>query len=303
MSPWLARLIDGNSAYTPPSQWGAVRAKHGFDVSKGRTWSWNPKDDHDVNEISHALASPDAPYIMRTPSDIAGWPVQQIIPIPMSLNAVESVEYLMAWNEFRRKMNMSNHGMDKNSPLVAALRFRQKSSILKAGHIAEFAMDNVRSGRQVFIGCEFNDTMDVMESAFTKAGMPWVEYSGRNVANRERARESFQHGDAMIVLCTSVDGVSFHAGEIMEDGTMATGAERITILADVRNRVLSTKQQMGRCHRDGMNSICYMPYAEDTKDESVINVFARKMMNMNTMMNNDSDKDYINALMMNLSND
>lgn len=322
MSPWLAPLISpSNRKYVSPASWGQFLSENGFHVRKGKTgWSWSQtpwwnaknadnasmmkakmKTDaehrHDVELIGKALSNPDAPYIQRKPSDIAGWPTQQAIRLPMDIGLKGMSEYMLAWSEFRTALKLAAKNNDSKSPLVEALRFRQKASLLKADGIAEFTAEQVKSGNQVFIGCEFMETIDVIEDRLRKARIPFAEYSGRNETERESERLRFQKGKAKVVLCTTVAGVSFHANEKLPDGSTATSAQRITVLADVRNRVLDTMQQMGRCHRDGQNSVCYIPYAEHTIDEKVIASFIMKISNMKGMLADDGH-DFINDLIM-----
>lgn len=301
MAPWLSTLIDPKDRrYTPPKNWGRFLKDHGFSIrGKASSLAWRGSDKdmkRDVATIGRALATPGAPYIMRTSSDIAGWPEQQVIPVPMDIGAQGMVQYMMAWDEFRQAWHLARKRRDKQSPLVAALRFRQKSSIIKAPSIADFAVESVHEGKQVFIGCEFVETMDIIEHALDKARIPYSEYSGRLQAGREQARMDFQTGKTKVVLCTSVEGVSFHAGESLQTGGHATSADRVTIIADVRSRVLDTQQQMGRCHRDGRNSICYLPYAEDTIDRKTIETFARRIRNMDLMTGNRTGSDYLDAM-------
>lgn len=323
MSPWLAQLISpSDRKYVSPASWGRFLSENGFHVRKGKTgWSWsqapwwNAKDAdnasmmkkarakvdaehrHDVGLIAKALSRPGAPYVRRKPSDIAGWPTQQAIMLPMDLGLKGMSEYMLAWGEFRAALRLAAKHKDSKSPLVEALRFRQKASLLKADGIAEFAVEQVKSGYQVFIGCEFMETVDAIEDRLRKARIPFAEYSGRNETERESERLRFQKGEAKVVLCTTVAGVSFHAGERLPDGSMATSAQRLTVLADVRNRVLDTMQQMGRCHRDGQNSVCYVPYAEHTVDEKVIASFVMKANDMKGMLADDG-KDFVNDLLM-----
>lgn len=302
MSPWLSRLIDSREQrYIPPSQWGKFLQARGFTITgKSTSLSWRGSEksmNDDVHTIAKALEKDNAPYIMRNPSDIDGWPEQQIIAIPIDIGASGMIQYKLAWNEFRTQMLLAKKTGDTQSPLVAALRFRQKSSILKAKSIADFAIENVKSGKQVFIGCEFMDTIEVLGREFSKSRIPYVEYSGRNESTREQCKLDFQHGKAKVILCTVVAGQSFQSGEILSDGTRATDADRITIIADVRNRVIDTYQQMGRCHRDGKNSVCYCPYADGTIDLKVINTFINKMRHMDIMLTNYNGSDYLDSIM------
>lgn len=327
LAPWLAPLInESNRKYISPALWGQFLADNGFHVKKGKTgWAWSQapwwggknadneamnaaknkiasEHEEDTKRVGEALSKANAPYVQRKPSDIAGWPTQQAIKLPIDIGVKGIADYMLAWGQFRAALKLAAAKNDSKSPLVEALRFRQKASLLKAENIAEFAIENVKSGNQVFIGCEFMETIDMIEDKLRKAKIPFSEYSGRNESIREQERLKFQKGETKVVLCTTVAGVSFHANEKLPDGTMATNADRITILADVRNRVLDTMQQMGRCHRDGMNSVCYIPYAEKTIDEKVIDTFVNKIHNMKNMLSDDG-RDFLNDLLMSDSND
>lgn len=307
MSPWLAQLITcRKDTSVHPSGWGDFLEKQGFAVKKGKTgYTWAPmpwgssgksagehnsavnavkeKQRRDARRIGQALTRKGAPFIMRSPVHIADWPEQQYIPYPIELTGRQRNVYEEVWSQFRSFLRLPPAKRDPKTALVENLRYRQKSSLLKVDALAEMIEDFVESGHQVYVSCEFTETIDKLAEALRKKKIASVEISGRNVHEREDARIAFQKGDAKVVLCTVVAGISLHAGEILPDGTKATSAPRITIIANVRANPNDTVQSLGRAHRDGVNSIAYFPYLEDTVDEKVIASFTNKFANMGMM--------------------
>lgn len=315
MAGIIAPLIS-NSAEAKritPSSWGTFLEKQGFAVKKGKagyTWatipyfgknSDNPAEIRklematkrakalqrkDSQRIGKGLIKPQAPFIMRKPKDIAGWPEQQYIPYPIELTVKQQPIYEEVWTRFRNFLRLPNAHKDPKTALVENLRYRQKSSLLKVDSMIDTVQEFVENGNQVFISCEFMETLDRYKELLEKKGIKVVEMSGRNVADREQERLKFQKGEADVVLCTIVAGISLHASETLPDGTQATSTPRITILHELRLNNLDSEQILGRAHRDGQNSIAYFPYLQKTVDEKVIESFTNKNTNMKTMMGN-----------------
>lgn len=318
MAKIVAPLINlSTGANTTPSTWGAFLSKNGFAVSKGKTgWSWatvpwfgkNSKDPEerkkyelavrknkmiqrkDASRIGKALTKPNAPFLMQSPKDIAGWPEQQVIPFPIELTHSQKPIYEEAWSRFRNFLKLTPAKSDPKAALVENLRYRQKSSLLKIDAMVDFIAEQVESDKQVFVSVEFMDTIDMLKEALQKKKIPVSEVSGRNTAEREQERLKFQKGTTKVVLCTVVAGVSFHAGEILPDGSTATTNDRVTILYNIRNNPNDSIQALGRCHRDGMNSITYVPFFVDTIDEKVVVGFTNKTSNMNMMIGSKTEE-------------
>lgn len=294
-----------------PDTWGDFLHQEGFAVKKGKfTWSWatNPwfgKDSDDPREraryeravaenkkvqrkdtqkIGRGLKKPNAPFIMRSPSDLAGWPEQQFIPTPLKMTPKQVPIYEEAWTTFRTWLRLTPAKSDPKGALVQMLRYRQKASLLKVEPMVDQVIDWVENGHQVFISVEFIETLERYKTELEKAGITVAEISGRNSADREDERLKFQKGEAKVVLCTVVAGISLHSNETLPDGTKATSTPRISVISDVRQNNLDTAQACGRGHRDGENSLTYFPYLEDTVDERVIFSFVNKQSNLNSMM-------------------
>lgn len=312
MANFLARLIDPISGVkVTPKTWGEFLAKQGFSVSKGKngyTWisaPWWGKNTSDATakkkqaaeekkvkmlqrkdslRIGRALTQPGAPFIKRSPTDIAGWPEQQFIPLPIALASHQKTVYDEAWTVFRNWLKLTPANKDPKGALVQNLRYRQKSSLLKVESMIEQIVDYVETGNQVFVSVEFIETLDEYKKKLEAKKIIVSEISGRNVDSREKERLKFQKGVSQVVLCTVVEGISLHAGETLPDGSTASKKPRITLLHDIRQNPLNTLQSAGRAHRSGESSITIVPYFEDTVDYKVVFSFLNKQANLKTMV-------------------
>lgn len=310
MAGIIAPLLDEKAVNIKPSTWGSFLQKQGFAVTKGKTsWTWaqvpwfgknsdNPTERRkydiavakskklqrrDSQRIGRGLLKKDAPFIKRSPKDIANWPEQTPIPFPIELTVKQQPIYEEAWSRFRKFLNLSPTKRDPKTSLVENLRYRQKSSLLKVDSIADLVIDLVESGNQVYISCEFMETIDRYRELLEAKKILVGEISGRNVKEREDVRIAFQKGKLDVVLCSVVEGISLHAEETLPDGSTASSTPRITILHDIRQNNLDTDQAMGRAHRDGKNSVTYFPYIERTVEEKVIQSYTNKTANMKSM--------------------
>lgn len=313
MAPIIAPLISNKimAKRTTPDVWGEFLLSEGFAVKKGKVnWQWavipywgknseSPSERakyekaavesrraqrKDAQRIGRGLTKSGAPFLMRSPSDLVGWPEQQFIPLPIALTSKQKPIYEEAWTTFRTWLRLTPAKSDPKGALVQMLRYRQKASILKVEQMSEQIIDWVEAGNQVFVSCEFLETLEKYKVLIEKAGIKVAEISGRNANEREGERIRFQKGEVQVCLCTVVAGISLHSSEQLPDGSKATTTPRITVLSDTRQNNLDTIQACGRAHRDGENSLTYFPYLEETVDERVINSFVNKNANMNSMM-------------------
>lgn len=312
MANFMSKLLSDGQTVVSPSRWGQFLADQGFSVKKGKnssTWRWvtvpgwgKNSDDpdevakyeeaaknakalqrQDAQRIGKALLKPDAPFVMRSPKDIAGWPEQQYIPYPIELTIDQRSIYEEAWSRFRQFLQLPAAKRDSKAQLVEQLRYRQKSSLLKVEAMVDLIADFVETGHQVYVSCQFIETIEKYQELLAKKRIRSLELSGRNVEERESQRLKFQRGEADVILCTVVAGISLHSGETLPDGSTASKKPRITIIHDVRQNNLDTDQAAGRAHRSGQNSVTYFPMFPDTVDEIVIRSHTNKTANMKTM--------------------
>ena len=313
MAGILAPLISSKpeAKKVTPDTWGEFLEREGFAVKRGKVnWAWAPlpfygknsddpmeraryekalketklKQRKDAQRIGKALGKANAPFIMRSPKDLSGWPEQQFIAMPIELNAKQKPVYEEAWTRFRNWLRLTPAKSDPKGALVEMLRYRQKASMLKVEQVAEQIAEWVEGGNQVYVSCEFIETIDQYRFALEKKGIVVAEISGRNSAIREDERLRFQKGEAQVCLCTVVAGISLHSGESLPDGSKATSTPRISVISDLRLNNLDSDQACGRAHRDGENSLTYFPYLTETIDEKVVFNFTNKQTNMKTML-------------------
>lgn len=300
-----------------PSTWAAFLENEGFAVKKGKSgWTWapmpwggknldNPVEKRkydlevkkvkqiqrkDAQRIGKALIKPNAPFMMKSPKDIAGWPEQQIIPFPVQLTSKQQPIYEEAWTKFRNFLRLTPAHKDPKGALVENLRYRQKSSLLKVDAMVDAIEDFVDGGNQVYVSCQFMETIDRFKEALEAKKIAVVELSGRNVSERESERLKFQKGEAKVALCTIVAGISLHANETLPDGTKASPNPRITIVQDLRENPNDSIQLLGRSHRSGENSIAYIPFLEKTVDEKVVQSFSNKAANLESMLGTEQEE-------------
>jgi SNF2 family DNA or RNA helicase len=311
MAGFMSKLINPKlTKHVGPKEWGEFLIQEKFEVTKGKSgynWAtipWFGKDSNtpaekakyekgvkeaklkqrkDAQRIGRALTTKGAPFIMRSPKDIVGWPEQQTVPLPIELTPKQKQYYKEAWTQFRTWLNLTPAKKDPKSALVQQLRYRQKTSILRVEAIAAMTKDWVDEGKQVYISVEFIETLDKFLEYFGKAKISVAEISGRNPEEREEQRLRFQKGAASVIISTSVASISFHSNEQLADGTKATSAERVTILADIRQNPLDSLQALGRAHRNGEDSVAYIPYIEDTVDEKIVTSLINKIANQDIM--------------------
>lgn len=295
---YLAPLIGQmNGIKLTNSTWGDWLMVQNFSIKKSKagnfSWVKAPKDAtpdiiastnsarrRDVQRLSEMLFNPQSPSIRRNPEQISNWPKQTHIPTPQVLEPSEIRLYREAWNQFRSYMNLTPRGKNPKGGLAATLRFRQKVSLIRAIHTAEFANDLLDNGNQVIISVEFMETIDTLKEYLQGKGWHVAEFSGRNVNERENERLRFQKGEAQVIISTVKEGVSFHTSEQLPDGTKASSAKRDTLIHDVRYSGLDITQIIGRGTREGQLANAYYMYAEGTVETQILSIVLDKVRNM-----------------------
>lgn len=243
----------------------------------------------DIRRLSEMLFSPQAPTIRRNPEEISGWPKQTMIAVPQTLENDERRLYNEIWNQFRSYLNLNPRGRNPKGGLAATLRFRQKASLIRAPHTADYAEDLLDNGAQIIISVEFIETLDYLTEALQKKGFSVAEFSGRNVAEREAERLKFQRGEAQVMIFTVTEGISLHAGETLPDGSKATTSRRETIIHDVRYSGLDAVQIMGRGTREGQLANSHYMFAEGTVEARILTIVLDKVKNMKTLSADDEE--------------
>ena len=256
-------------------------------ITRGAFGKWEWRGDPADCEKVRALLFDGKPAagLRRRPEDLAGWPEINRMLTPIELDPEKRALYQAAWTEFREAMGLARggKGRDPKSALAAALRLRQKSSLLRASGTVELVSELLENGHQVAISVAFIDTLTAIREALEKDGAPCAAIHGSLTApDREAERMRFQRGEAKVVLFTVEEGISLHQGEHND-------VVRSQVIHDLRWSAIQTAQIEGRCHRDGRFAQIYWTYADGTVEDRIARVVARRIQTMKSMIGDDTE--------------
>jgi SNF2 family DNA or RNA helicase len=292
LSPILGQV--GDKAILSPKGFGAWLEAEGFHVKEGSygKWSWSEDSyerEKDIAKLRSFIFDCKTPLALRRlPTDIAGWPEISRFLLPIELELEEERLYNEAWTQFRKEMQLARRGKDPKAGLVARLRFRQKSSLIRAHGTTLQALELLDNGHQVAISCAFLESLDSLYQDFTNAGILVAVMDGRNVGERENERLKFQTGKAKVILFTTVEGFSLHSNELLSDQTSATSAPRSLIIHDARYSGIEAIQIEGRTHRDGQDANVFYTFASDTVEEDIIKTLLSNVESTKSLVGDDT---------------
>jgi superfamily II DNA or RNA helicase len=278
---------------------GVVRGAYG-------KWHWrgdskDPKQreaaDDDLETMRSILFEGPVPAgIRRSPTDIAGWPEINRILLPVALDPQDRAMYGKLWDEFRNELGLEASGKSSSrNALVARLRFRQKASLLRTAATVDLATELLDQGLQVAISVCFKETMSVLQDALRHQGYAVAELHGDMTGpDKERQRMAFQQGKAPVCVYTVEEGISLHQGEYND-------ARRANLIHDLRWSAIQMKQIEGRTHRDGRFSQVYWMLGEDTVEEEIAEIVARRIRSMSRMQGDEGTVADIEKMLLSLA--
>jgi len=133
----------------------------------------------------------------------------------------------------------------------------------------------------VAISVAFTETLSSIRAALEEEKIACAAIHGRIPAGeREEERLRFQRGQAKVVLFTVEEGISLHQGEHAD-------IPRSQIIHDLRWSAIQMAQIEGRCHRDGRFAQVYWAYADDTIEDRIARIVARRIQSMKEMIGDD----------------
>ncbi len=288
LAPLLASVTGARAADLKDFE--AFCQREGLGLSRGTfgRWEWrgDPADCEKVRALLFdARGKAPAAGLRRRPEEIAGWPALQRILTPVELDAPARALYDEAWSTFRREMDLDPSGRDPKTALAAALRLRQKSSLIRMPGTVELATELLENGHQVAISVAFTETLSLLQASFEAEQVPCAVIHGSlTAAAREAERVRFQRGDAKVVLFTVEEGISLHQGEVPGK---SGDAQRSQVVHDLRWSAIQMAQIEGRCHRDGKFAQVYWVYADETVEERIARVVAGRIQSMKEMIGDD----------------
>lgn len=270
-----------------------IAKRSGFKITALKSYvQWCKSYDAKTNqlniEINNYLFNGKNPYALRRrPEDIQGWREMERNLYPVMLDEQSMVDYQKSWEEFKAELieeRKSKTKKEKQSNfLVKSIRFRQKSSWLRIVPTFELILDHLSSGKQVAVSVAFKETQMKLKELLEKKKITASIINGDMSSDqKENDRLLFQKGEKKVIIFTVEEGISLHQGQHND-------VERVLLIHDIRWSAIQMAQIEGRCHRDGYFSPCYWLYAEDTKDKDIGNALIKKIINMKSLMGDDTD--------------
>lgn len=267
--------------------------RQGFKVTKGNygRLNWEPTPDEEDRLHRILFQSKPLTGLRRLPQEVAGWPEIQRILFPVEMNADQQELYDLAWKEFVAALLLDRKaGKVSQNGLVAALRLRQKASLLKVGATVDLVDDLVSSNKRVPVSVEFLDSMKAIAEGLDKRKITYTMISG-STSDREAQRRRFQGGECDVILFTVKEGISLHQGQLLGKKDKA----RAQVVHDLRWSGIDQHQIDGRSHRDGQFCPIYWMILKGTVEDKVAHRVLERMGGMAGIMGD--VKDVLSRLM------
>jgi hypothetical protein len=254
-------------------------AAQGFHVERGRYgWTWTEDADErraDLARLTGWLTDAEPPATLHRP---APWGPVSVTGTPVALTPAERAAYESEWSEFRAEMQLARRGRQSARGRAALLRFRQKAGLIRVQSTVDWVKAQVEAERQVAVSVEFVETAaDPIREALLDGGIAVAGIYGRNRFDVEAERLRFQRGEAPVCVFTVTASISLHAGELLPDGSTASGSPRVGLFHQPRFSGIQARQVTGRTHRDGQSSPWRIAFAEDTVEEQVARVMVGRL--------------------------
>lgn len=290
---YLRRILaqSSGSSLTSMKDFEEWAKAEGLGVSRGSYGKWGWERNPESLKKMHQLLFKQTPTVAlrRLPQEIRGWKPLERTLYPVALSSENIMLYQKAWEEFKAERaegsvkNKKPGSKDSTNGLVAQLRFRQKSSLLRIDSTLEMVADFLEKGVKPAVSVAFLDTLSEMKEKLEKAGLSIATIHGKlSPAEKEKERLRFQKGQADVVIFTVEEAISLHQGE-HED------VPRVLLVHDLRWSAIQAAQIDGRCHRDGYDSPAYWLFGENTKDSKIAQVLLSRVISMKTMHGDDTN--------------
>lgn len=196
-------------------------------------------------------------------------------PLEVELSTEEKKNYDKVVEDVRKELlNIKNSGRkDTSKGLAALMSLRQKTGMLKASIIANYAQYCIEDlDEQVVIAAVFSKTSEVLSTLLEEKGISSTIIDGSlTIEEKEKRRLAFQRGEYKVVIVTVTEGISLHACE--DEDT--TSNDRRLIIADIQFSPSQHLQVEGRINRNGQRGVVTIPYLSGTIDDKVVSTVVK----------------------------
>lgn len=227
--------------------------------------------------------------IKKMPPD---WDKTHRQPYPIEITSQEKKDYQLLVEDVKKIMMQSatQRRMDMSKGIAAMMKMRQKSGLLKAPHIAEYAKYCVEDlEEQVVISTIFHNTAEVLEEKLSKIGIDCIVITGQDGGSeKEEKRLKFQRGEVPVVITSITTGISLHSNEESVGGS---STPRRLIVCDIHFSPIEHTQLEGRINRNGENGIVVLPMLSDTVDEKVVSTLLNGVATQSVLQSHGDEDD------------
>lgn len=260
---------------------------------KHLTWSPNPLD----IEKLYNLIYPTQKGLRRRSVDIAGWPEQQLITLPIKLTKDEFKEYNNTFNEYlaKREENGNKKLSEDTQQMLKASLLRYKISQLKVPHTILFVKDILQSNCKVAIFCDYLETMDLLKDGL-KDFNPLILNGKTPKELRQDITTRFRYNSEHRVIISNI------YQSINLEQPSDTHPVHFQVNHDISWSGIKAIQTNGRCHRNGKHCVIYNIFATNTIDQKVVTVMTERCRNASkiagdTSILNQSEADFFESLL------
>ena len=186
------------------------------------------------------------------------------------------------YQELLVKINQYRELKHQADVLVADLRYRQETELLKAPELVDVAQDLLCQGKSVCIFVNFRDTLRYLSRALKTNSLIYGQQE-RDKINREAVLNAFQENKTRLIICMADAG-----GQSINLHDLDGRHQRFSLVCPTYNP-LTLKQIMGRTYRANVKSIPVIKliYAANTIEEKVAQTVGLKLRNISAL--NDGD--------------
>lgn len=164
--------------------------------------------------------------------------------------------------------------------MVADLRYRQRTELLKAEPIKELLSEYLNENKSVCVFVNFRDTLNYLSKTLKTNSLI---YGGQKEHERSKILKNFQSNKVPVIICM----VDAGGQSIDLHDTLGT-RPRISLICPTYNPI-TLKQVLGRTYRAGSKStpIMQLIYASKTIEEKVAESVNEKLANISALTDGD----------------
>lgn len=200
----------------------------------------------------------------------------------LSLGEKKTNEQNAMYKEMTEKVALLRDAGKQAESLVAALRYRQATELLKADTLIDVTKDLIYQGKSVCIFVNFRDTLAYLARAFNTRSLVFGDQDRMGVNRSDVIRDFQANKTRLILLMMEAGGASISLHDIHG------GHQRVSLICPTY-RPIDLKQVLGRTYRANTKTVPIMKlvYASRTIEEQVANSVNAKLDNINAL--NDGD--------------